>query len=111
MESIFPREDGDLLFEAFNGGEEFEDHEEDEEKSGEDDGVDIVFNADNVSKNSRETGEGGDGGHATPDDEPDRVFENSLAVFAAKEIVRAFVDHEGGDEKDDELVEVHRVLY
>jgi len=104
-----------LLFQPFNGGEEFEDHQENQDEAGEDDGVDVTLHADQFGDGVGEVGVSGDNGHSAPNDDPDQKFQDCLVVFTFQKIHRALKNHHGGNENDGDLVEVkgkiHRFIF
>lgn len=99
---------GNLLFESFDGGEEFEDHHEDEEKSREDDGIDISLDADDFRERIADTREGDDDCHATPDDDADGELDDGLTALVLEVLHDALREHEEGDGEDDDLIECER---
>ena len=99
------RDGGDLLFESFDGGEELEDHHEDEEESGEDDGIHIALDADDFREGITDAGEGDDDSHAAPDDEAHEELEHGLPALILPIIGDALIEHEGSDDEDDDLIE------
>ena len=103
--SLFSRDGGNLLFESFNGREEFEDHHEDEEESREDDGVHVVLDADECSEGVADAGKCDDDSHAAPDDEAYEELEYCLTALILEIIGDALIEHEGGDDEDDDLIE------
>lgn len=105
-----------MLFQSFDSGEEFEDHEEDQDEAGQDDGVDVALDTDDGSEDVTEIREEDDRGHATPDDDADAELEDSLVVLALQEVAYALVEHDTGQDQDNDLiqlesVEVHRDRY
>ena len=106
--SLVSRDGRDLLFESFNGGEEFEYHHEDEEKSREDDGIDVVLDADESRERISDMRESDDDRHTTPDDNANGKFEDCLSVLIFEIICDALVQHEAGDDEDDDLIECER---
>lgn len=63
------------MFETLDGREEFEDHEEDQDEAGQDDGIDVTLNTDNFGESITEIREEYNGSHATPDDDASDEFE------------------------------------
>lgn len=95
-----------MLLESLDGREEFEDHEEDEDEAGQDDGVDVSLDADDIRKGVTEVGEEDDSDHTTPDDEADAELEEGLVVFAFEKVADSLIQHESRQNEDDDLVEL-----
>lgn len=102
---FLPRDGRDLLFEALDGGEELENHHEDEEESCENDGIDITLDADDFREGIADARESHDDRHATPDNDADSQFDNGLTALMLEIIDDALGEHEEGDSKDDDLIE------
>lgn len=105
---IFACEECHLLFEAFDGGEKFEDHEEDEDEASEDDSVDIALDANESREYIAEIWKESDSGHTTPDDDSDAKFENGLMILAFEVVACSLIQHETCQYEDDDLVELER---
>jgi hypothetical protein len=93
------------LFEAFDGREEFENHQENEDESGKDRGIDIVLYTDDAGGEIREAREDDDRGHSAPDDDSDEEFNEGLIVPSSEIVLPSLMDHEDGDDSDDDLIE------
>jgi choline dehydrogenase-like flavoprotein len=106
FQCFFPGEKGDLLFQALNSGEELENHEKDEKEAGEDNGIDVALDADDVGQKIADIGENGYGCHAAPYDKSDGKFPQCLAILTFEKLLATLVDHESGHEYDDDLVDV-----
>ena len=103
------------MLEAFDSGEELEDHEKDQDETSEDNGVDIALDADKFGEYVAEIREKYDGRHTTPDDESDAELQDRLMVLAFEIIVHTLIEHEACENEDDDLVElkcteVHRLV-
>ncbi len=98
-----------MLFQPFDGAEEFEDHQENQDEAGENDGVDVALHPDKFGDGVGKVGIDGDNGHPAPNDDPDQKFQDRLVIFAPHKIHRALKNHHSGDENDGDLVEVERV--
>ena len=94
------------MFEAFDGREELEDHQEDENESGKNRGVDIVLDADDFSGKIGKIWEDDDGGHSAPDDDSNEELDEGLIVSSSEIVLPSLMDHEDGDDPDDNLVEL-----
>ncbi len=99
---------GDLLFESFDGGEEFEDHHEDEEKSREDDRIDISLDADHGSEGITDGWECHDECHTSPDDDADGELGDGLTTLVLEILSDTLREHEEGDSENDDLIECER---
>lgn len=71
FEGLVAGDDGHLLLQAFNRGEEFEDHEKNEDKAGQNHSVDVAFDPDGFGQGIGETWKHDYDAHATPDGDPD----------------------------------------
>ena len=105
MDGFVSGDGRDLLFEALDGGEELEDHHEDEEESREDDGVHVVLDANEIGEGIADIREGDDDSHAAPDDDARDELEHRLPALILEIIGDALVQHEAGDDEDDYLIE------
>lgn len=103
-EGVFSRKDGYLLFEAFDSGEQFENHEKHQDEAGKYDSVDISFYADDIGENITEVRKKNDGDHTSPDNDADTEFEDGLVVFPFEKVADALIEHESGEDEDDNLV-------
>lgn len=94
------------MLESFDGRQELEDHEEDEDEAGEDDRVDVSLDADEFGEYVAEIREKHDGRHTTPNDDPDAELQDGLMVFASHVVADTLVEHEAGENENDDLVEM-----
>lgn len=108
LQGVFTGEERYLLLETFNSGEELEDHEKNEDKSGEDNGIDIALDTDQLCKYVAEIGKQNNGCHTTPDDDSDPELQDGLMIFSFQVIVYALIEHETGENEDDDLIELER---
>ncbi|MDQ1284106.1 MAG: hypothetical protein QG620_454 [Patescibacteria group bacterium] len=103
-----------MLFQAFDGGEEFEDHKKNQDKSGEDDGIDVALHTNKLSNIIGKAGIDSHDSHSAPNDNPNKEFQECLSFFPSDEIFAALKNHHAGDEDDGYLVEmkggVHNVV-
>lgn len=93
------------MFQALDGGEELEDHHKDEEKAGENNGIDIILNTDEFGDRIADTGESDDDSHPAPDDDADEELDDSLSALAFEVVGDALIEHKGGHGEDDDLIE------
>ena len=105
-EGVFSRKDGYLLFKAFDSGEQFENHKKHQNEAGEYDGIDVSLDPDDVSENVTEVRKKNDSSHTTPHHESDTKFEDGLMILSFKIVIYTLVEHESGDDEDDDLVEL-----
>lgn len=110
FQGVFAGKERDLLLEALDGGQEFEDHKEDENEAGQDHGIDIAFDADELGQVIRQSREHDDDRHTAPDYRSSAELHEGLPGLMAHELLHAFIEHVDGDEQDDELVDFHRVF-
>lgn len=103
-ESVFSCKDGYLLFKAFDSGEKLENHKKHQDEAGEYDGIDVSFYADDIGENIAEIRKEDDSDHASPDNDADTELEDGLVVFAFEKVVDALIEHESGEDEDDNLV-------
>lgn len=103
-EGVFSRKDGYLLFKAFDSGEQFENHKKHQNEAGEYDSIDISFYSDDIGENITEIRKKNDGDHASPDNDADTEFEDGLVVFPFEKVADALIEHEPGEDEDDNLV-------
>lgn len=96
----------DLLFQSFNGGEEAEDHQKNQDKTGQDDCVDVSFYSDNFSYLVWNRREKGDYSHSAPDCKTKQEFVKSLAGFSFGEFIKALDDHYSGEYDNQDLIEM-----
>ena len=109
FQCIISREESHLLLEAFNSGEELENHEEDEDESSENDRVDITFNPDERCEIIGESWEEYDNSHATPDEEASTKLHEGLPSLLAEKTFESAIDHKDCNEEDDDLVELESI--
>ena len=93
------------MFEAFDGGEELENHQEDEDESSQNTSVDIVLDTDDAGGEIREAWEDDDRGHSAPDDDSDKELEEGLVVPSSEIVFPSLMNHEDGDDSDDDRIE------
>lgn len=108
---MIANDNGYLLFQSFDGGEQFEDHQKDEEEAGQDDGIDVAFDADKTSQSIADIRKCYDNCHTAPDKDADSKLEECLATFALEIMFDTLTDHQEGEDQDDDLIEGegHRV--
>lgn len=109
FQCIISREESHLLLEAFNSGEEFENHEEDEDESSENDRVDITLNPDECCEVIGEGWEEYDNSHTAPDKETSPQFHKSLTSLLAQETFESAINHKDRDKEDNDLVELEGI--
>ena len=105
-ERLLSGERSDLRLQSLDSGEEFENHEEDQNESDHDDGVDVSLYADQFGEIITECREESDRRHAAPDDESHGKFEEGLPAFPAEVVRAALPNHKRGETQNDDLIEM-----
>lgn len=110
-ETLFPCEEGHLLFEALDSREEFEDHEKYEDKPCKDNSIEISLDSNEISKSIGELGKQNDNRHATPNEDTGSEFSECLAGLMAEEFLYSFIEHVDSDEEDNNLIQLEHTFW
>lgn len=106
LEGVIAGEERHLLLEPLDGGEELEDHEKDQDEAGQDDSVDIALDADEFGQSIAEIWEEYNERHTTPNDHADAELQDGLMVFTFQIIAHTLIEHERGEDENDDLIEL-----
>jgi len=99
----------DVSFKPFNSRKKFKQNKKHQKKTSEYDSIYITFNADHISKHIAQLWEECDGGHASPNNNAECYFPDSLTVLMLRKTLDSLIDHESRNSKDNYLIRMKYV--